>query len=129
MTHALIDGLIDDGSAQLVTADTLDAFLQEDTPAVSALFFTGDPAKKLESADVAVVLRELERSNPGRLRLAVVDRADEQDLKRRCGVMVLPSVAFFAGDQHLDTIPKIQDWAVYEEKLPKILTKADSLPA
>ncbi|MEO0413221.1 MAG: hypothetical protein AAF221_15440 [Pseudomonadota bacterium] len=129
MPHRLIQAMLDDGTAELLTAQTLDAFLSEDTPAVSALFFTGDPEKKLETADVAVVLRELERSNPGRLRIGIIDRADEQTLKHRCGVMVLPSVAFFSGTKHLDTIPKIQDWAVYAEKLPKILDKASALAA
>ncbi|MEM7570394.1 MAG: hypothetical protein AAF337_11415, partial [Pseudomonadota bacterium] len=76
--------------------------------------------------DVAVVLRELKRQHPDKLRLAIINRADEQDLKHRCGVMVLPSVAFFAGTRHLDTIPKIQDWAVYEQKLPGIFSKAQA---
>ncbi|MEO0411340.1 MAG: hydrogenase accessory protein [Pseudomonadota bacterium] len=129
MPHRLIQAMIDDGTAELITAQTLDAFLSEETPAVSALFFTGDPEKKLETADVAVVLRELERANPGRLRIAIIDRADEHDLKHRCGVMVLPSVAFFSGSEHLETIPKIQDWAVYAEKLPKILDKASAIAA
>lgn len=126
MSDGLIKAMLEDGSAISVTAETLEAFLDGDTAAVSALFFTGDPEKKPETADVAVVLRELQRSNPERLRIAIIDRADEHDLKHKCGVMVLPSVAFFAGRKHLDTIPKIQDWAVYAEKLPQIFSKAEA---
>ncbi len=124
MGHAIINGLIASGDAVLVDAGNIGKFIEAAPNSVSALFFTGDPEKKLETADLAVVLRELKRGADGALRLAVIDRKDERELMPAYRVGALPSVAFYAGETHLETIPKVQNWSVYEEKMPEIFARA-----
>ncbi|MEM1021851.1 MAG: hydrogenase-1 expression HyaE [Pseudomonadota bacterium] len=126
MSQALLDSLVDEPGFTPITADMLDAYLAEGARCATALFFTGDPEKKLETADVAVVLRELVRMYPGSLRVGIIARSDEKTLMKACKVMLFPSVAFFSGQKHLETIAKIQDWSVYEEKIPHILSRADA---
>jgi len=124
MGQAIIDGMIACGDAVLVDAGSIGDFLRAVPDRASALFFTGDPDKKLETADLAVVLREVKRGAGGALRLAVVDRKDEKALMSNYRVGTLPSVVFYAGERHLETIPKVQNWSVYEEKIPAILARA-----
>lgn len=126
MSQALLDSLVDEPGFRPVTAESLDAYLGQGEGCATALFFTGDPVKKLETADVAVVLRELVRMHPGTLRVGIVSRSDEKALMKQCKVMLFPSVAFFSGAEHLETIAKIQDWSVYEEKIPQILSRAQA---
>ncbi len=124
MSQALLDTLINQDGAALLTAKTLTAYLADGSDKVTVLFFTGDPEKKAETADVAVVVRELVRGHADRLRLALVAREDEAALMEEHGVTTLPSLAFFDGPKHLETIARIQNWSVYEEKLPHILARS-----
>lgn len=126
MAQALLDGLVAEAGVQIVSAAELDGFLAARSGKLTVLFFTGDPEKKAETADVAVVLRELLRIAGGRLEAALIARADELTLMARCSVKMLPSLAFYAGPEHLKTIPKIQDWSDYAEKLPKLLAAAEA---
>lgn len=129
MGQAIIDGLIASGDAVLVDAASIDSFLEAAPQTASALFFTGDPNKKLETVDLAIVLREIKRNAGGALRLAVVDRKDEKALMGDYRIGTLPSAAFFVGKRHLETIPKVQNWSVYEAKIPAILeAAADTAP-
>ncbi|MEO1015735.1 MAG: hydrogenase-1 expression HyaE [Pseudomonadota bacterium] len=124
MGASILDRLIDDGDAERVDASSVDAYLDAQPETATALFFTGDPAKKLETADLAVILREIARGRRGSLRLAVVDRKDEAALMKAYGVSTLPSAVFMAGRRRLDVIPKVKDWAVYERKIPEIVADA-----
>ncbi len=130
MSHPLIDNLLALDEVSLVHAADLDAFLDADVTRATALFITGDPNKRLETADVAVVLRELLRQHPGRLRAGVVALADEGAVMKAVGAFASPALVFMQGRERLETIPKIQDWSVYAEKVPHILARADgALPA
>ncbi len=124
MSHALLDALADHEGVARVSAATVEAFLTAGSGRLTVLFFTGDPEKKLETADVAVVLREVLRQHPERLRAAMVERADESALMEAHGVFATPSLVFFAGTERLEVIPKIQDWSVYAEKLPALFERA-----
>lgn len=124
MSEILIQSLRDLPTVTSITADTIDSYLEDGDARTSVLFFTGDPEKKKETADVAVVLRELLDVYDGQLRAGLVEREAEKDLMGRAGVLMLPSLAFFAGPRHIETIAKIQDWSVYAEKLPAILKQA-----
>lgn len=124
MSQALLEALVTQDGVTPVSADTVDAFLSAGADQLTALFFTGDPEKKLETADVAVVLRELLRQHPTRLRAGVVDRAAEAALMEAHGVFATPSLVFFAGTDRLEVIPKIQDWSVYAQKLPALFERA-----
>ena len=125
MNRTLIEGMIADGDALSVTAETAAVFANTPPGSVAALFFTGDPEKKLETMDLAVVLRELRRKHQDRLCVGVVARADEAALMETYQVRTLPSVAFLSGGRHIETIPKIQNWSVYEAKMPRILAAAE----
>ncbi len=129
MGQAIINALVTDGEAQTVTATSIAGYLAEETGKVAALFFTGDPEKKPETADVAVVVRELVRKNPEHLRLGVVAREDEAALMKSHGVTTVPSIAFFKGSHHIETIARIQDWSVYQDRLAAILAKSGEAPA
>ncbi len=124
MPATIIDRLIDDGDADAVDAGSVDAYLDAQPETATALFFTGDPVKKLETADLAVILREIARGQRETLRLAVVDRKDEAALMKAYGVSTLPSAVFMAGRRRIDVIPKVKDWAVYERKIPEIIAEA-----
>lgn len=124
MSTALIEALQTLTDVTTLDADSAEAYLADGDPRITALFFTGEPDKKKETADVAVVLRELLKSHAGRLRAGLVGPDIDALLRPRACVLMTPSLAFFAGEQHLETIPKIQDWDVYEEKLAAILAKA-----
>ncbi len=126
MAESIIDQLIDSGLAETASEDTLDGVLAAHHGKVSALFFTGDAKKKPQTMDLAVVLREIARDHGDALRLVVVERGAEKALTPRFRVTTLPSVAFVAGGRHIETIPKMQDWAVYQEKLPRILAAVDA---
>ncbi len=130
MTHPLLDALIrHDAVTPIADGAAFDALVNDGDARLTAVFFTGDPAKKLETADVAVVLRELLDGHAGALRGALVQAEAEADLMKRCGVFALPGLAFFAGPEHLETIPKIQDWSVYAEKVPTLIVRAGAVAA
>lgn len=125
MSHPLIEALLQLEAVTPVCASSMDAYLDENFAGLTLLFFTGDPEKKLETADVAVVLREFLNFYEGRVRVGIIDRADEAALMGRAAVLMLPSISIFAGPRHLETIPKIQDWSVYAEKLPALLAQTE----
>jgi len=124
MTHPLIDTLAKTPGAELVSADTLDAFLAARSDCLTLLFFAGHGANKLETPDVAVVLIELLKLFGDKIRVAVIDEASERELMGRCAVLMLPSISIFHGDKHLKTIAKIQDWEVYAGEMPTLLSAA-----
>lgn len=124
MSQLLLQSLQEQDGVVLVDAENAPTWLEAGTGRLSVLFFAGDPDKRLETADVAVVLRELLRSEPDRLRAAMVAPQAEAVCMKAFGVGALPSLVFFAGERRLEVIPKIQDWSVYAEKLPDLLRQA-----
>ena len=88
------------------------------------LFLTGDPAKNLETNDVAVILPELVRCFGGRFRPAVVDRAIENALRERFEVWPTPSLIFLRDGRMLGAIPKVRDWDDYLARVRAILDGA-----
>jgi hydrogenase-1 operon protein HyaE len=126
VTTPLLRALTERYSLPLVDASSIDAFL---TPAAgecphALLFFTGDPAQRAETADVAAVLPELLAAFAGRLRGAVVAREAEAALKSRFQVYVLPSLVVARGVDPVGVLPKILDWSEYREKIVACLDPA-----
>ncbi|MEL7030522.1 MAG: hydrogenase accessory protein [Pseudomonadota bacterium] len=126
MSYPLIDALLQSPSVRQVDASTVDDFLSDGAAPLKVLFFTGDPEKKLETGDVAVVLRELVAQHTNEMQAAVVAREAEADLKKREKVTVTPSLAFYANGDRVKIIPKIQDWEVYAAAIPELLAAACS---
>ena len=109
-----------------VDEHSIDAFLAPAAgePANTLLFFTGDPAQRSESNDVAVVLPELLAAFRGRLRAAVVARSAEDTLKNRFHVQVVPSLVVTRGPAPLGVMPRIRDWSDYVATLQTLLAPA-----
>ena len=119
MPSALVRALSERHGLPVIDAGSIDAFLM---PAVgeadhTLLFFSGDPAQRSETNDVAVVMPELLAAFAGSLRGAVVARADEDALKSRFGVVVMPSLVVTRRGEPLAVIAKIRDWSEYVERI------------
>jgi hydrogenase-1 operon protein HyaE len=119
MTTPLLRALTERHGLPLVDAQNIDAFLAPaaDESPHALLFFTGDPAQRAETTDVAAVLPEILSAFSGRLRGAVVTREAEAALKSRFHVFVLPSLVVTRGLDPVGVLPKILDWSEYREKI------------
>ena len=122
MTHPLLQTLRDHDAVTALTPGSLGDFLGGGKRAgLTVVFLAGDPEKKLETADVAVVVMELLKAYPGALRVGLTTPAAEKEIMEATAVYALPSLVFFAGDRKLETISKIQDWSVYAETVPRLI--------
>lgn len=117
--HPLAERLISHHGAQPITLPTLDAWLAGEGDQL--LFFSGDPVRFPEGADVAVVLPELQAAFGGRFRIGVVRRADEDRLARRFGVQRWPSLVFLRGGRYVTTIAGMRDWDSYLREVAQAL--------
>jgi len=125
MRHPLIARLETEfGWPRLATMDEVNAFTA--APGAHCLFVPGDPARNLESADVAVILPELHMTFQRAFDCAVVDDAIEAQLRDATGVLKTPSLIFFRDGQLLGGIPKVRDWDDYMARIPQIL---NAIPA
>jgi len=123
MTSPLIAALGERYGLPTVDETTIDAFL---APAAgeaehTLLFFTGDPASRSETLDVAVVMPEILATFQQRLRGAVVARAAEAALAARFRVAVPPSLVVTRRADPIAVLPKIRDWSEYMEKIDAAL--------
>lgn len=123
MTTPLLRALTERHGLPLVDAANIEAFLMpaEGESPHALLFFTGDPAQRAETSDVAAVLPELLTAFSGRLRGAVVEREAEAALKSRFHVFVLPSLVVTRGVDPVGVLPKILDWSEYRERIEACL--------
>ncbi len=120
--HPLLKKLCDDAIARPLGTDEIETFINDRAPGLRVVFLAGDPDKKLETADVAVVLREFTRMYPGAFEVAFGETTEaEKTAMELTGVFALPSLIFFADGKKLETLPKIQDWSVYAEALPRLI--------
>lgn len=115
----LIDALVEQHGFPRLTEDAYAAFAEGAGDRV--LFLTGDPAKNLETNDVAVILPELVRAFAGRFAAAVVDRTLEDALRERFEVWPTPSLIFLRDGAFLGAIPKVRDWDDYRDRIETIL--------
>lgn len=121
MPSPVIRALVARAGLPFVDATTIDAFLAGGEPAHALLFFTGDPAQRVETADVAVVLPELLRIFAGRLRAAIVARDAEAALQSRFHVVVVPSLVVTCGAIPVGVLPRIRDWSDYVATIERCL--------
>ncbi len=119
MTSPLIDALAAQHGLPTVDETTIDAFLAQ-APGEAEhclLFFTGDPATRAETLDVAVVMPELLATFQRRLRGAVVARSAEAVLAARFRVAIHPSLVVTRRADPIAVMPKIRDWSDYMAKI------------
>lgn len=120
MSHPLITRLTDEfGWPALPDMEAIRAF--RDAPGVHVLFVPGDPARNLETADVAVILPELRMAFQGRFDCAVVTDAVETELREETKVFKTPSLIFFREGAMIGAIPKVRDWDDYIARIAQIL--------
>lgn len=121
MSHPLITRLTEDlGWPRLASASDLAEFTKR--PGTHVLFVPGDPARNLETADVAVILPELQLAFQGRFDCAVVDDAIEKVTREAAGVFKTPSLIFFREGEQIGSIPKVRDWDDYMKRIAAILS-------
>ena len=113
------------GTLQVSAADIEGLFVRDD--AVTALFFAGERDHTGESADVAVVLRELVRCHAGRLRAGVMDAADERKLKVLFGVSTTPTLVFVRGRNTLGAIERMKGWDHYAARVGELLDQTAAM--
>ena len=109
--HPLVQRLVHDFDARVVTPDTFDAWAAEGGDRV--LLLGGDPVRFPEALDVAVVLPELQRAHGGRFAVAVTPREHEETLARRHGSQRWPALLFVRDGRYVTTLAGMHDWAEY----------------
>lgn len=117
--HPLIRRLVEDFGYPLLSAEDVDVFI--DAPEVTVLFFTEDPSRTPESADVAVILPELQARFGNSLRVGVIDRAAERELQKRFAFPAWPSLVFHREGGYLGAISRVQEWGVYLERIAELM--------
>lgn len=88
------------------------------------LVFTGDPAERSEANDVAVIVPELLKLFGEALRGCLVVRGEEDKLKSRFGVVVMPSLVVLRGSERRLLLPRVRDWPEYVEKIERHMAEA-----
>ncbi len=111
MSQALIDMLLRDTDCARVDGRSLDGFLN--TPGAAVLFVAGFNAKRGETGDVAVVLRELLLDFPGTLRGGLVAAEAEPTVQTRFKAPVVPCLIVLRDGEPVAKLPGIKDWEDY----------------
>jgi len=124
MNHPLLKALLEQDSVHSMEPEGLERFLDAGDGRLGVVFLAGDPEKRVETADVAIVLMEFLKAHAGELHVGVVSPEAEAETMKALAVFALPSLVFFKGRERLETIPKIQDWSVYAEALPRLIRRA-----
>jgi hypothetical protein len=119
----VFEALHETPGALAVSAGDLEALFTRDD-AVTALFFAGERDRTGESADVAVVLRELVRCHAGRLRAGLMGASDERKLKALFGVSTTPTLVFVRGRATLGAIERMKGWDHYAARVEELLADA-----
>lgn len=121
MSHPLIDRLTGQmGWPRLASQSDVVEFTRR--PGAHVVFVPGDPARNLESTDVAVILPELRMAFQGRFDCAVADDAVEEWLRGETGVLKTPSLIFYRDGALIGAIPKVRDWDDYMARTAQILS-------
>lgn len=122
MGHPLVDRLTADlGWPELTTGDDMFRFIAR--AGVHVLFVPGDWKRNLETADVAVILPELQTAFQGQFDCAVVAEGLENAVKESSGVHKTPSVILYRDGACLGGIAKVRDWDDYVMRVSRFLNK------
>ena len=110
----------------VVNADTLDEFCRSNSSVV--LFFTELMKPVPETADVAVILPELEKAFSGRFAVGVVAWEAQRDLQLKYRFSKYPALVFLRDGEYLGAIQGVLDWADYMTEVERILNAEVSEP-
>ena len=121
MSHPLISRLTDElGWPRLDSAHDLTEFTAR--PGAHCVFVPGDPARNLETPDVAVILPELRQAFQGAFDCAVASDSIAQAIGEAAGGFKTPNLVFYRAGQVLGAVPKVRDWDDYMARIPQILS-------
>jgi hydrogenase-1 operon protein HyaE len=120
MDHPLLKALVERHGIPVVDETNIDVFLSASDRRHALLFFSGVGAPRPESSDVAVLFPELLKAF-GQARGALIAPEAEAALKGRFQVYVFPSIAVTRDGQPVAVLPKILDWADYQQKIAEAL--------
>jgi len=110
------------GYPRLESLDAFDDFIG--SPGVHLVFVPGDPARNLESDDVAVILPEIVAAFEGRFDVAVAGDAIERSVRERVESFQTPNLIFWCAGRLLGDIPKVRDWDDYMARVQAILASS-----
>lgn len=119
MYAPLVQNMLREHGYPVVDADSTEAFLRERD--VVVLFFTELMKPVPETADVAVILPELERAFEGRFDVAVVAWEAQRDLQLRYRFLKYPSLVFLRRGEYLGVISGVLDWSDYLAEIERLL--------
>ena len=126
MYAPLVQNMLREHGYPVVDADSAEAFLKERD--VVVLFFTELMKPVPETADVAVILPELERAFEGRFDVAVVAWEAQRDLQLKYRFMKYPSLVFLRRGEYLGVISGVLDWSDYLAEIERLLVAEASEP-
>lgn len=126
LLHPLIARLVKECGYPLLDEPALAAFTAQRGDLV--LFCAGDPVQHPECLDVAVVLPELDKAMPGKIRYAVCAPSLEAAAQARYGFRRWPTLVFLRNDEYIGAISGMQDWAIYLSRIEEMLGKPGSQP-
>jgi hydrogenase-1 operon protein HyaE len=110
--NPLLESLLALDGVRELGAKEIDAFLDA-APGAALLLIRGEGARRPETADALVAVRELKRAFGARIAVAVASARDEHSIKQRVGAVIVPSVVLLRGREVVKTLPRVQDWAEY----------------
>jgi len=123
---ALLQRLADQYAYPVLGEEDIDGFVAERDHVV--LFFTGDPSRIGETADIAVILPELMKVFGDVLTPAIVARSAERPLQLRYRFSAYPALVFLNRGGYLGAIAKVQDWNDYLADIAAIISREPSEP-
>ncbi len=126
MYSPLVQNMLSTHQYAVVTLDTLEEFTASHD--VVVLFFTELMKPVPETADVAVILPELEKAFDGRFKVGVVSWEAQRDLQLRYRFPKYPALVFLKGGDYLGAIPGVLDWTDYLAEIERILSAEVSEP-
>lgn len=126
MYAPLVQNMLKTHDYAVVNLDTLEEFTDAHEHVV--LFFTELMKPVPETADVAVILPELEKAFEGRFTVGVVAWEAQRDLQLRYRFTKYPSLVFLRNGDYLGAISGVLDWSDYLVEIERILVAEVSEP-
>ncbi|MBS9781272.1 MAG: hydrogenase accessory protein [Gammaproteobacteria bacterium] len=120
--HPLFARLMNEFGASLITQKNIDSFLSETDDLPTVLLFAGDPVRRPEGLDVAVILPELMTHFPNQCRIALISPEDDQILGKQFDIDIRPTLVFLRGTHVITKIIKLHDWQIYLDLFGQALT-------
>jgi hydrogenase-1 operon protein HyaE len=124
--HPLIVQLFTRHGCAEITAENIDAFVER--PGHAMLVFTEDPLRVRETLDIAVIVPELMRAFPGRLRVGVLMPEAARQLQARYGFRRWPAFVVLGDGKHVGAVDGLRSWDEYVKELGELLETAPKRP-